>query len=42
MKYNTEEQQKLINDTREEIQQRIKDRVKREEKEELNEKKLIT
>ena len=33
-RYNTLEQQKLIDDTREEILQRMRDRIKREEKEE--------
>jgi len=32
-RYNTKEQQKLIDDTREEILQRMRDRIEREEKE---------
>ena len=32
-RYNTKEQQKLIDDTREEILQQTRDRIKREEKE---------
>lgn len=37
-KYNTPEQQKLIDDTREEMMQRIRNQIKREEKKDKNEK----